>query len=199
MAICVGITGGIGSGKSTICKMFELLGVPVFNADEHAKRLLNQHEPLKDSVRLLFGEDIYHQGILQRSKLASVVFTNPGLLQQLNTLVHPVVREEFHLWAALYQHQPYIIHEAAILFESGFYKMMDYTILVTAPEEQRIRRVIKRDGGTEAMVRERMRNQWTEEEKARLADLLLGNDNSKCIIPEILATDDKLRTHGTIC
>jgi dephospho-CoA kinase len=159
MAIILGITGGIGSGKSTVCKMFEVLGAPVFNADAEAKNLLNSDTNLIKAIQSLFGDEIYLPGSkLDRKKMASIIFSHPESLQQVNKLVHPVVREEFGRWVEKHKQTAYVIHEAAILFESGFFRMMDFTILVSAPEAQRISRVMKRDRISEEKVRERMRN-----------------------------------------
>jgi dephospho-CoA kinase len=200
MAIILGITGGIGSGKSTVCKMFEILGAPVFSADEVAKTLLNSDSKLIKAIQSIFGNGIYlPDGNIDRKKLASEIFAHPGLLQQVNELVHPVVRNEFYRWAENQKQSAYVIHEAAILFESGFYKLADFTILVSATEEQRISRVMKRDCISEEKVRDRMRNQWTDEKKAEMADLILINDNRKFLIPEILKIHYNLKVNGSIC
>jgi dephospho-CoA kinase len=200
MAIIVGITGGIGSGKSTVCRLFEILGAPVFSADTVAKTMLNSDQKLKKGIQSLFGDEIYlPDGNLDRKRLASIIFAHPGSLQQVNELVHPVVRKEFYRWMEKYKQSDYVIHEAAILFESGFYRLMDFTILVSATEEQRISRVMKRDGISEETVRERMRNQWSDDKKAEMADLILKNDNRKFLIPEILNMDYKLKVNGSIC
>ncbi len=200
MAIITGITGGIGSGKSTVCKMFEILDAPVFNADLAAKNLLDSDPELKEAIQSLFGHEIYLPGgKLDRKKLASIIFTQPESLQQVNKLVHPVVRKEFARWVEKHKQSSYVIHEAAILFESGFFRMMDFTIHISAPEEQRISRVMKRDNISEKQVRERMRNQWTDDQKAGLADFNLKNDNRIFLIPEILNIHNKLQAHGTIC
>jgi dephospho-CoA kinase len=200
MAIIVGITGGIGSGKSTVCRLFEILGAPVFSADTVAKTMLNSDQKLKKGIQSLFGDEIYlPDGNLDRKRLASIIFAHPVSLQQVNELVHPVVRKEFYRWMEKYKQSDYVIHEAAILFESGFYRLMDFTILVSATEEQRISRVMKRDGISEETVRERMRNQWSDDKKAEMADLILKNDNRKFLIPEILNMDYKLKVNGSIC
>jgi len=200
MAVILGITGGIGSGKSTVCKMFEILGAPVFNADAVARTLMNSNRKLKESLQALFGDEIYmSDGNLDRKKLASIIFAHPDSLQQVNELVHPVVREEFYNWKDIYKQSAYVIHEAAILFESGFNRLVDFTLLVSAPEEQRISRVMKRDGVSEENVRERMRNQWTEEKKAGMADLILDNDNRTLLIPKVLNIHNNLKDNGSIC
>jgi dephospho-CoA kinase len=199
MAITVGVTGGIGSGKSTVCKIFEMLGTPVFEADLVAKELYNTNQKLKEEMIRLFGASIYTaEGKIDRKKLASVIFSDDFHLNLVNALVHPAVRDEFNHWLKKHESSPYIIHESALLFESGFYKMMDYNLVVSAPEEQRIDRVKKRDGITEQMVRKRMEKQWPEEEKEKRADRVLRNDNKNMMIPEIIRIDKYLTEHGEI-
>ena len=199
MALTVGITGGIGSGKTTVCRVFQLLGVPVFEADTVAKNLYDSNSEIKAGLIRLFGEEIYTpDNLLDRKKLASLIFTNEIHLAKVNELVHPIVRKEFEKWLKLHKNAPYIIHEAAILFESGFYKMMDFTILVTASENERIARVMARDGVSEQMVRKRMQKQWSEEKKKKLAGKVLVNNNKNLIIPEIIQLDKNLKKHGKI-
>jgi len=198
MTLKVGITGGIGSGKSTVCRMFKLLGAPVFEADVVAKQLLQTHPKIRKGLIHLFGEDIYlDDNTVDRKKLAAIIFNDDVQLAKMNALVHPVVRSEFYEWVKQ-QNTPYVIHEAAILFESGFYKLMDFTILVSAPEEERIQRVVKRDGVSEQQVRERLAKQWTDVEKRKLADKEIVNDNNNPVLPEIIQIDKRLREHGKI-
>jgi dephospho-CoA kinase len=199
MALVIGITGGIGSGKSTVCRVFQMLGVPVFEADVAAKQLYESSEELKNGLIRLFGAGIYKaNGKPDRKKLASIIFTDDIQLAKVNELVHPAVRKEFENWLNEHKHFPYVIHEAAILFESGFYKMMDYTLLVTAPEDQRIERVAKRDGVNAETVEKRIGKQWPEEDKQKLADKILVNDNKEMMIPEIIRIDKNIKTHGKI-
>lgn len=199
MTLTVGVTGGIGSGKTTVCRVFQLLGVPVFEADTVAKNLYNTNSEIKSGLIHLFGANIYTpEGLLNRKKLASLIFTNEIHLAKVNELVHPVVRATFENWLKMHKNAPYVIHEAAILFESGFYKMMDFTLLVTAPESERIARVMARDGVTGQMVRERMQKQWSEEKKEKLAGKVLVNDNKNLIIPEIIQIDKNLKEYGKI-
>lgn len=199
MTLTVGVTGGIGSGKTTVCRVFQLLGVPVFEADTVAKNLYNTNSEIKSGLIHLFGANIYTpEGLLNRKKLASLIFTNEIHLAKVNELVHPVVRAAFENWLKMHKNAPYVIHEAAILFESGFYKMMDFTLLVTAPENERIARVMARDGVTGQMVRERMQKQWSEEKKEKLAGKVLVNDNKNLIIPEIIQIDKNLKEYGKI-
>ncbi len=198
MAISVGITGGIGSGKSTVCKIFRLLGVPVFEADVAARSLMNSDAGIRKGLVELFGDQIYHpDNVLNRGMLAGIIFNDNALLEKVNQLVHPVVRNEFLNWKQE-QETDYIIHEAAILFESGFYKMMDFNILVSAPVEMRIERVTGRDHVQREMVLSRMKKQWIDEEKLKLADFELVNDNKNLLIPQILEIDHKLKLYGKI-
>ena len=198
MTLAIGITGGIGSGKSTVCELFKILGIPVFEADLASKKLINTNSEIKNGLIQLFGSNIYNTDkTINRKMLANLIFNDNLLLEQVNELIHPVVRTEYLNWLKQ-QNTAYIIHEAAILFESGFYKMMDYTILVTAPEEIRIERVIKRDNALPEIVRRRMEKQWLDEEKLKLASIELINDNKNLIIPKILEIDNKLKIHGKI-
>jgi dephospho-CoA kinase len=194
--IKVGITGGIGSGKSTVCKVFTVLGVPVFYADSTAKQLMNSDLQLREQLIRLFGPAVYLPDLtIDRKYLAGIVFSDTSLLEKLNSIVHPAVRKAFDDWC-LKQNASYIIHEAAILFESGFYKMMDKTIMVYTDEHERIERVVKRDKISTEMVIQRMNNQWKDEEKIKLADYVIGNNDRELIIPQIVEIDKKLRAHG---
>lgn len=198
MTLKVGITGGIGSGKSTVCRIFQLLGIPVFEADLAAKQLMVSNPEIKSGLIDLFGPDIYTQNVtLDRKKLAGIIFNDEIQLQKVNELVHPVVRAEFNRWAQM-QDAPYVVHEAAILFESGFYKMMDFTILISAPESMRIARVSKRDKSSAAQVKERMDKQWSDEQKIELATFVINNDNRELIIPQIIKIDKQLKEDGKI-
>lgn len=198
MAIKVGITGGIGSGKSTVCKIFKLIGIPVFEADKVAKYLINSDEKIRNELIQLFGNNIYDSNKkLNKKMLADLIFNDESLLEKVNNLVHPAVRNEFILWHQK-QNSKYTVHEAAILFESGFYKMMDFTILVSAPEIPRIERVVKRDKIKPELVESRMSKQWNDEDKRKLASIELVNDNKHLLIPQILEIDKKLKTNGKI-
>lgn len=198
MTLTVGITGGIGSGKSTICEIFRHLNIPVFEADLEAKKLIHSNTVIKAGLIDLFGEAIYtSDGTVDRKELARLIFNDENKLTKVNELVHPLVRSEFRDWLKK-QTAPYIIHEAAILFESGFYKMMDYTILVSAPENVRIERVSKRDKVTKEQVKERIRKQWTDQQKRKLATLEIKNDNKELLIPQIIEIDKQIRKDGKI-
>jgi dephospho-CoA kinase len=187
----VGVTGGIGSGKSTVCKIFESLGIPVFRADEEGRRLLDEDDEIKKNVAALFKELVFINNKPDRKKIASLVFNNPDKLKELNAIIHPKVRDALVNWANK-QHTHWIIEEAAILFESGAYKNLDAIIVVSAPESLRIKRVITRDGVTEASVRERMKNQITEEERRKRADYIIENDDTELLIPQAIEVMKKI-------
>lgn len=181
----IGITGGIGSGKSTIAKVFMSIGYPVYNSDTRAKELINSNEELINSIKLSFGDDLYNSQGLDRKKMASIVFNNPEKLELLNSIIHPAVGKDFEKWIDL-QNTSFILKEAAILFETGIYKSLHKTILVSAPQETRIERVIKRDNTNREEVLSRMNNQWSEEKKTELADYVIDNSGNKLVIPQVL-------------
>ncbi|NQU85260.1 MAG: dephospho-CoA kinase [Mariniphaga sp.] len=193
----VGITGGMGSGKSIVCKIFKLLGVPVFEADNVAKKLLDTDPQIKDELINLFGESIYidKKGV-DRKKLASIIFNDNIALQNVNEVIHPHVGESFYGWVTK-QDVPYVIHEAAILFESGFYKLMDINIHISAEKELRLKRVMERDNISKEMVLARMDKQWTDKKKAKLADAVILNNN-ELLIPKVLEFDKQIKQHGKI-
>lgn len=176
--IRVGITGNMGSGKSAACRMFEALGIPVYDADARAKQLIQQEHYLIDEIKKNFGEDIYEDGVLNRERLAKKVFGDKKKLALLNSLVHPAVFRDTERWVAEQKKKnvPYVVKEAALLVESGSYKKLDKLIVVTAPEEMRIDRVKRRDGSTKASIRKRMKHQMAEQEKMKLADYIIHND-----------------------
>lgn len=174
--IQVGLTGGIGSGKSTVASFFREMGIPVYNSDVRAKELMISDVELRNGIIGLLGDEAYKKGGLDRKWIASRVFSDPQLLEALNTLVHPVVRKDFEKWSAE-QQAPYVVQEAAILMENGGYRHLDQTILVTAPETIRINRVVNRDQVSTAQVRERLRNQWDDSRKIPLADFIIENIN----------------------
>lgn len=169
----IGLTGGIGSGKTTVAKMFESLGVPVYYADERAKTLQNQ-SPLKEQIIALLGPESYENGMLQRKKVASVVFQNRDLLEKLNDLVHPAVAQDFSNWLNQ-QHGPYIVKEAAIIFEISAADQYDQIVLVTADEEVRIERVMQRDHSSRDEVMRRIRNQMSDDDKKKRAHHIIVN------------------------
>lgn len=174
MAKVIGLTGGIGSGKTTIARYFMSLGVPVYIADDEAKKILYLPDVVKELTDF-FGYGVLTDGQPDRKKLAAAVFSNPEMLKVLNGIIHPRVKRHFEQWVHSHKAEDIVIKETAILFESGSYKDCDAVILVTAPEEIRIARVIKRDGVTEGEVLERMANQWSEEKKRELSDYVIEN------------------------
>ncbi len=176
MTKIVGLTGGIGSGKSTVLELFKDRGVAVYIADVEAKRLMNEHSKLKEEIIDLLGENAYLNGQLNRKYIAQQVFNNPQKLQKLNDLVHPKVREDF-LSFAKNSKSEIVIYETAILFESGSDALCDFVISVVANEEERIKRVMKRDNCTEEEVRKRIENQLSDEERVRKSDFVIYNDN----------------------
>ncbi len=183
----VGITGGIGSGKTTVSNIFRALGIPVYDADSRAKWLMAHDEALKKDLISNFGDKTFTpSGALDRKYLAGTVFGDPGQLRLLNSLVHPAVGEDARKWHARLTGIPYSLKEAALLYESGSFRDLDYVIVVTAPAETRVQRVMRRDGVSRDAVEARMRNQWPEAEKAARADFLIQNDGKKRLIPQVL-------------
>ena len=180
----VGLTGNIGSGKSLVARIFKTFGIPVFEADMEAKTILYSPEVSKN-VMQIFGHEILVDGSIDRKKLANLVFNNPALLQKLNNIIHPSVRQKFNRWAEFHTNKPYIIYEAAILFESGQYKELDSIITVFANPELRIQRVMQRDDVPRELVLERMKNQWPDEKKNALADFVIFNNGEELLIPQV--------------
>ena len=170
----VGLTGGIGSGKTTIATMFNELGIPIYIADIEAKKLTNSSEEIKAELLKILGDNAYNEDGLNRKYVADQIFNDAELLKKVNKIIHPQVAKHFKNWAKQ-QSEAYCIKEAAILFENGGYKECDYTILVTAPKETRIDRILKRDDTTEAEIKSRMDNQWPDEKKIELADFVIEN------------------------
>ena len=181
----IGLTGGIGSGKSTVAKVFEVLGIPVFYADAIAKELMNTNKSLIASIKETFGNDIYFEGILDRKKLSAIVFNDPEKLKALNALVHPATTAYTHIWLQQ-QKAPYALKEAAILFESGAYRSVEKVIGVFAPQEVRIKRAMQRDGISREQVLGRMNNQMNEEEKMKRCDFVILNDGNASLIEQVM-------------
>lgn len=184
--IKMGLTGGIGSGKSVVASVFEALGVPVYHADAEAKKILNS-EPVITQITEIFGKQLVSvDGTINRKDLAALVFNDKLKLEQLNSIVHPEVRKHFLKWCGEKIEYPYIIQEAAILFESGFNKHFDKVIMVKASYETCIERVMLRDHSTREEVIRRMENQWPAEKIESLADMVILNDESTLVLPQIL-------------
>ena len=196
----LGITGGIGSGKSTVCKVLEVLKIPVYYADDRAKLLMNSHRSIRKEIISLFGDESYNDQILNRTFIASRVFENKDLLAKLNEIVHPIVAQDFKNWIQN-QNSVIVAKEAALLFETNSYKEQDYNWLVTCPEVIRINRVLSRDPHrAEGDVRSIINNQWPDSKKREFADFEIHNDGSKpilmSIILEIKNLKDQLVIHN---
>lgn len=190
--IRVGVTGGIGSGKSTVAKVFETLGAPVYNSDQRAKSLMEKDFHLKSQITTLFGSETYRgDGSLNREYLASIVFNKPERLKQLNDCVHPAVKLDFENWCSN-QNAPYIIKEAAILIESGAHIGLDVIVLVVAPKDSRVKRVVLRDSATELEVLSRMEKQWPDEEKMPYADYIVNNEDSSQVLAQLVSIHKEL-------
>lgn len=182
----VGITGGIGSGKTTVCKIFESIGVPVYYADIRAKWLMSFNPALKSSLKKELGPEIYHSnGRLDRKVMASLIFNDKDKLEKVNSLVHPAVHRDAARWIKM-QISPYILYEAALLIENDSYKNFDRMIVVTAPEELRIKRVMKRDNVSRDQVMARIKNQLPQDIKNQLADYLIVNDGEHSLIQQVV-------------
>lgn len=192
----IGLTGGIGSGKSTVAKIFETLGIPVYYADDAAKELMNTDPDLKELIIKNFGANVYTDNKLNRSYLASIVFADKLKLEILNSLTHPATINAANEWIAL-QKGPYIIKEAALLFESDAHKHLDAIIGVSSPIALRMKRVMQRDNLTEEDVQKRINRQMDEAEKMRRCDYIIHNDESTLLIPQVLALDKKFREMAT--
>jgi len=187
----VGLTGGIGSGKSTVAAVFRVLGVPVYEADMAGREVLRFPEVIQQ-VTSIFGNEILDvHGQIERSLLANKVFGNKNSLEQLNAIVHPAVAHHFEGWKKEHLQSQYVVREAAIAFETGLYKKNDVNLLVTCPKDIRIARVIKRDNTTIEAVEKRMAHQWSEEKKQALADGEIVNDGVQAILPQVLHWHEK--------
>lgn len=187
----VGLTGGIGSGKTTVAKIFELLGIPVYYADDAAKRLMNENKGLKEAIQKTFGPDSYAGGTLNRAYLSGIVFQDPAKLQLLNELVHPVTIADAENWMRR-QQTPYSIKEAALIFESGSDAQLDVVIGVYAPLDLRIQRTMERDGASREQVLSRMNRQMNEEDKMARCTYVLQNNETELLIPQVMALHEQL-------
>jgi dephospho-CoA kinase len=185
MTKVIGLTGGIGSGKTTVANFFATMGVPVYIADDGARAVM-QSKHVIERIKTAFGESLFENNVLNRAKLAEIVFNNADKLAQLNAIVHPAVKEDFELWLLQHKNHPYVIYEAAILFESGRYKDCDTIITVTAPEDVRIERVLKRDNTTREQVLSRMKMQWKDEDRISRSNFIINNVNLKIAKEEVV-------------
>lgn len=186
MGLKIGVTGGIGSGKSMVCRIFKVLKIPVYDADKEAKDIMVKDDQVMAAIKEAFGEESYFgHGELNRAYLAEAVFNDEKKLELLNGIVHPAVIQAGEDWTAA-QSGFYSIKEAALLFESGSYKKLDYTILVTAPEDIRVQRVMDRDRISREQVLARMSKQWSDEEKIKLADFVIVNNDTSSLIQQVM-------------
>ena len=185
----IGITGSIGAGKSTVAGIFKVLGVPVFDADATAKNILNSDPQLREQIIAAFGSETYTNGLLDRKYLATLVFNNPDQLTKLNALVHPATISAANTWAKHWEAEgaPYIVKEAALLFEAGTNVGLDFIIGVTAPEDLRIARVMTRDHVTRGEVLKRMQHQLDDTKKMERCNIVLDNNEKALLIPQVLA------------
>lgn len=186
----IGLTGGLGSGKSTVAHIFEVLSIPVYYADVSSKRLMNENEKLKSAVQNAFGEDVFPGGILDRKKLAEIVFNDQNKLEQLNSIIHPATLQDAADWIKK-QTAPYIIKEAALIFESGSHQLLDYVIGVKSPLSLRLQRAMKRDNISRDEAMARINKQINEEIKMRLCDFIIVNDEQQMVIPQVLELHQK--------
>lgn len=189
--IKVGVTGGMGSGKSTVCSVFELLGIPVYYADDRAKQLMSTDALLVKAITQAFGQNSYIHGQLNRAYLAEKVFGNEHEVSRLNALVHPAVQRDFELWAEQ-QLRPYVIKEAALIYEAGSDRYLDKVIVVTADEEERVTRIMNRDKVTRESVLSRMKHQWPQSELVSRADFLVDNGGARLVIPQVLEIHERI-------
>ncbi len=188
-----GITGGIGSGKSVVCQVFTALGIPVFNADDAAKYLMENDPVLVKKIKALFGDTVYIEGRLDRTQVSAVVYQHPQLLQQLNALVHPATIAYSRQWLDAQTSVPYIIKEAAIFFESGSSADMDVMIGVYAPKELRLKRTVARNGFSEEKVLDIMAQQMDEDEKMKRCNYVIVNDDKIAVLPQVLQLHEILQ------
>lgn len=184
MTKIIGLTGGIGSGKTTIANHFMAAGIPVYIADDAARKIMQSKEIIEE-IKKVFGIAIFEKGILNREKLAQIVFNDPEKLKLLNAIIHPAVKKHFHNWILDHKNSPFIIYEAAILFESGSYKDCDKIITVTAPMESRIQRVIQRDETTYENVLKRINAQWNDDQRIKKSDFVIVNDSPEIAKSEV--------------
>lgn len=188
MTKIIGLTGGIGSGKTTIARHFMEANIPVYIADDEARKIM-QSKAILEAIQKVFGDSIFDNGVLNREKLSQIVFSEPEKLKKLNGIIHPAVKKHFQSWVNNHQEFPFVVYEAAILFESGSYKNCDVIITVTAPIESRIERVIRRDKTTREQVLKRINAQWSDEQRSAKSDFVIENldpKNTKLEVGKIL-------------
>lgn len=189
----VGITGGIGSGKSTVCDILQAMNYPVYNSDQRAKDLMESDPQIRQSLIDAFGEKVFDHGVLNRSHLAKIIFNDPSKRDQINAIIHPAVRSDFQSWSKQ-QTTAIVFQESALLFETGGYQLLDFNVLVVAPIEDRIQRVLVRDQTDLEAIQLRMNNQLADEEKIPLADFIIENGQHSVVLPQILLLLEKLHS-----
>ncbi|MBX2815563.1 MAG: dephospho-CoA kinase [Saprospiraceae bacterium] len=182
----VGITGGMGAGKSLVARIFSVLNIPIYDSDTRAKKLMTQSPKLVQSIKELLGDEAYLGDQLNRKLVASKIFTDDFLLEALNHLVHPAVHADAANWHSTFPSAPYTLREAALLYESGAYLELDYVIVVSAPEPIRIKRIAARDGISNEEIKSRIDRQWTEQQRGMLADFVIVNDGQHSLIPQVM-------------
>ncbi len=190
----IGITGGIGSGKSTVCKIFSILGVPVYHADSRAKILIDEVPDIKAAIVEEFGTESFTHDTYNLKYMSELVFGRKEYLHKLNSIIHPYVQKDFVEWSSQHENSKYILEEAAILFESGANKNLDYVIVMDAPLKDRMKRISERDHLSEEMILKRIENQWPADKILGLADWIIRNDDKHLILPQILSIHDQLIT-----
>jgi dephospho-CoA kinase len=192
----IGLTGGIGSGKTTVAKLFETMDCAIYNSDEKAKELYFNASVKAQVISLLGNASYLSEYQINKDYISKKVFSDTQLLHQLNRIIHPAVKEDFIKFQSNYSPETLIIKETALLFETGIYKELDYSILVTAPVFVKIERVIKRSNATKEDIEKRMLTQWTDERKLPLANFIIVNDNNQALIPQVLQIIKKLKQHA---
>jgi dephospho-CoA kinase len=191
---CIGLTGGIGSGKTTVARIFSMLDIPVYNSDEAGRKITDQNTLVKNAIKKQFGNEVYCEtDTLNREKLSAIVFNDSSALSKLNAIIHPAVAEDFKVWCEN-QNAPYVIKETAILYEHGLDKLLDGVIVVEAPDDLRIKRVMKRNGVSEENVRQRINKQLPQDELIYKADWVIHNNEQQLLIPQVLEVYSRITT-----
>lgn len=183
--IKLGVTGGMGSGKSVVCEIFRILGIPVFDADIEAKKLNDTSPIIRQKLTEHFGKELYHDEKLDKKKFAQIIFSNEENTKIANSIIHPELAKEYLMWAQKHHHLPFTVIDAAVLLEAGFQTFIDKIIVVSTPKHLRIIRSIKRDNASVEQVEARMSKQMSEEEKIRLSDFVIYNDNKRSLLAQI--------------
>ena len=194
----VGLTGSIGSGKTLVSKIFETMGVNVFYADNSAKALYENNK-VREGIVNIFGASILTENSkIDKKVFAEIIFNDKSALKKINSIIHPLVMDDFEKWLTNHKNEPYVLHEAAILFESHLSKKFDFIITVSAPENLRIERIMKRDNVNHEIVIARIKNQWSDERKVRLADFVILNNETELVIPQVMRINKILKKGGAI-